>query len=834
MIELKNYSFNEVEKKWQTRWQQENIYRWNKDEPRSNTFVVDTPPPTVSGQLHIGHVYSYTQTDFIVRFKRMQGMNIFYPIGFDDNGLPTERLVEKKKAVRAIGMDRQEFVSICKEVVIDEEKKFRELFNQIALSVDWQLEYQTISPLSQKISQMSFLDLVKKGEVYRDTQPILWDPVDQTALAQADIEDKEKTTVMNDIIFHTEDGHPLIIATTRPELLPAVVAVFYHPDDKRYRHLKGKTAISPLFKDAVPILEDDIVQIDKGSGLVMCCTFGDVTDILWWRKHALPARIILNKQGRLDPMSFGDNCKDQATAQKFAAELQGLKVTEARQKICQMLQEQKLLIKQQEIIHTVKCAERSGAPLEIIMTPQWFIHTIKHKDMLLQRSNELQWHPKSMKTRLDSWINSIAWDWCITRQRYFGVAFPLWYSRRAGEEGKILFADISQLPVDPLKDLPKGYSKDEVEPETAVMDTWATSAVSPQLNTHAISEEFAADIDLHKKLFPFDLRPQGHEILRTWAFYTILKAHLHQNTLPWKNIMISGWCLAENRDKMSKSKGNIIEPEKLLTAYGSDVVRYWTSSAKLGADIIYSEDVMKNGKRLVNKLWNAAKFVSQHFAQIRLEDKVLKFSELELKITANFDRWLLNKLAELVKKSEIAWQNYEYADSMALVEKFFWATYCDNYLEITKIRTYNEDGSNNNGQYSAILTLYYSLQILLKLFAPFLPHITEELYHLLYEPESSIHARASWPQIEGLKADTDMTMSENLLEVLDLVRKTKANHNLSVKAPIELLEIKAAEFTANLLKDLQNVTASKAIRFVNELKTGEILEGRNVSIGVTF
>ncbi|AFB31387.1 MULTISPECIES: valine--tRNA ligase [spotted fever group] len=801
----KNYNFTANEKKWQQIWQEKQIYAYNPNVAKEETYVIDTPPPTVSGQLHIGHVYSYTQTDFIVRFQRMMGKNIFYPMGFDDNGLPTERLVEKQKQIKAYNMDRSEFIKICEEVVESEEEKFRSLFNQIAVSVDWSLEYQTISPLSRKISQMSFLDLVQKKEIYRANQPILWDPVDGTALAQADIEDKEKTSFMNYITFKTEQGDPLTIATTRPELLPACVAVFYHPNDRRYKHLAGKSAITPLFNEKVPLLADPLVQQDKGTGLVMCCTFGDQTDITWWKTHNLPLKTIITKKGTID---F-----------QHETSIDGLKIKEARTKIIDILKKQELLIKQEDITHTVKCAERSGAPLEILTVPQWFVKTISHKEELLKRANELNWHPKNMKIRLENWINAISWDWCISRQRYFGVPFPVWYSKRVGEEGKILYADVTQLPIDPLKDLPMGYSKEEVEPDYEVMDTWATSSVSPQLSTHGISDDFAVNKDRHDKLFPMHLRPQAHEIIRTWAFYTILKAHLHQNTLPWKNIMVSGWCLAEDRSKMSKSKGNVLVPEKLLEQYGSDVIRYWSANSKLGADTAYSEDVMKNGKRLVNKLWNAAKFVSIHFDKLKGEDKKASLLDIKEKITNEFDKWMVNKLVELVKLATNELQNYEYANAMHLTEKFFWVVFCDNYLEISKTRSYDEENKNPQGQYSSILTLYHVMQTLLKLFAPFMPHITEELYQILYS-KNSIHVKGSWVNYSDFNYEIDAKGAEGLLEILDIVRKFKAEKNLSIKAPIKLLEVSGIVLSAELAEDLKNVTSAEEIQF--EMKDDKI------------
>lgn len=805
MVNLdKHYNFKESEIKWQKKWNEDKIYKWDKNAPKENSFVVDTPPPTVSGTLHMGHIFSYTQADFVVRYKRMTGKNIFYPMGFDDNGLPTERLVEKKKKVKAHQMERAEFIEICKEVVKDEEDKFQNLFQSVALSVDWDELYQSISPRSQSISQMSFLDLVQKGKIYREDQPILWDPVDQTSLAQADVEDKEMPSFMNDIIFEAEDGEKLTIATTRPEMLAACVCIFYNPNDDRYKHLKGKHAITPLFNIKVPILEDESAQMDKGSGLVMCCTFGDMTDVHWWKIHKLPTRMLINKYGKIGDFEFDENCQDIESANKALDLIKGKKVKDARQIIIDEMKEKNLLTKQVEISHSVKCAERSGAPLEIITAPGWFVKTVEYKDDLLKKSEELNWHPSYMKTRLDNWINSIAWDWCISRQRFFGVAFPVWYSKRKGEEGKPIFADKDQLPVDPLKDLPKGYLRDEVEPDLDVMDTWATSSVSPQLSSHGISDDFAIDLERHKKLFPTDLRPQAHEIIRTWAFYTILKAHLHENTIPWKNMMISGWCLAEDKSKMSKSKGNIIDPVNLIETYGSDVVRYWASTSRLGADTAYSEDIIKDGKRLVNKLWNASKFVSLNF------DKVTDFGEglEDDRITESSDKWIISKLHLTVKKATENFEKFEYAIAMEAVEEFFWKDFCDNYLEIVKKRSYNEDGSRNSGQASGIITLYWTLNTILRLFAPILPHITDELFSKIFESSSSIHTQNNWPDLFKIPMD-EMALSSGdlMIEAIDLVRKAKAERNLSVKAPLSKLEL-SKDLPEDMLVDLRDVTST--------------------------
>jgi len=834
----KKYKFDESEKKWQIFWQENAIYHWSKSEARENSFIVDTPPPGVSGQLHIGHVYSYTHTDFIVRHRRMKGKNVFYPMGFDDNGLPTERLVEKEKNIRANSVSRKEFINICNEVIAKEETKFRALFNRIALSVDWNLEYQTINPLSCKISQMSFLDLIEKGQIYRDSQPMLWDSVDQTALAQAEIEDREKDTFMNDILFSLENGDKITIATTRPELLPACVSVFFHPEDKRYNYLEGQFAFTPLFNVKVPLLADDMVDPEKGTGLVMCCTFGDQTDIAWWRKHKLPTNIIISKQGRIENIQFDNSCANKIKAEQFAAQLTGLTVTAARSKIIELLKKEGLLVNQVQKLQTVKCAERSGAPLEILTTPQWFIKTIIHKEALLKKSDELNWYPKFMKIKLDRWIEGIGMDWCISRQRYFGVPFPVWYSKRAGEEGKPIFAKNHQLPVDPLIDLPEGYNKEEVIPDYDVMDTWATSSVSPQLNSHGVSNNHMVDENRYKKLFPADLRPQAHEILRTWAFYTMLKAYLHENTLPWKDIMVSGWCLAQDKSKMSKSKGNVLIPEILLEAHGSDVIRYWCASSKLGTDTAYSEDVINNGKRLVNKLWNAAKFASTHFDKISDSDKALSLCEVKHKITRDFDKYLVNQVVDLVDYADQELTNYEYATAIDKTEKFFWALFCDNYLEITKTRAYNENGEDDEGALSTYLTLYHTLKTLLQLFAPILPHITEELFHILYAKDNSesIHMRGSWPNVREAKfTDIDETKSEDLLEVLELVRKIKAQDNLSIKSPISYIEIEGIMLPDNLISDLKNVTSAKEILYVEQLTSqNQNLQGKNLQINVVY
>lgn len=838
-----NYDHKLIDQKWQDYWSEHNIYKWNEQASRENSFIIDTPPPTVSGLLHMGHIFSYTQTDFIARFQRMLGKNVFYPMGFDDNGLPTERLVEKVKNIRASSMDRESFIDICLEVVKDAEEEFRDLFKSIALSVDWSQEYQTINKNSRTMSQLSFLELYSKNHAYRQLQPTLWDPIDQTALAQADIVDVELSGIMQQILFTTDSGDNIIIATTRPELIPACVAVFFNPKDARYQHLQGKQAISPLFKVSVPILADDNVDIEKGTGLVMCCTFGDINDIHWWKTHKLPTRVILTKNGRLANMENIGSAewptKDIAQAKYYIEQLNGLKIKEAKVKIVEFLKEQNLLVSQQEIIHNVKCAERSGSPLEILVTPQWFIKILDKKEELLEKSAECNWHPKYMKTRLDNWIKGLNWDWCISRQRFFGVPFPVWYSRRAGEEGKILLAELDQLPVNPLTDLPKGYNKDEVEPDIDVMDTWATSSISPQLNSLAINENFFIDYKRHQKLFPADLRPQAHEIIRTWAFYTIVKSLYHEQTIPWKNLMISGWCLAADKTKMSKSKGNVITPVNLIKEKGTDIIRYWSSNSRLGADIAYSEETFKLGKKLINKLWNAAKFASLHLEKLTNAPKDCSQEIKDGAISYIMDLWLLSKLQLTINEATKQLTQFEYCIAREFIEEFFWQDFCDNYLEIIKVRAYNAESEDNQGQISAIKTIYFALDAILRLFAPYLPHITEELYQNIFPDKIiSIHQTGSWPKPKDLPYLPAAIEAGNIaIEILDLVRKFKADNNLSLKSPIKYIEIISdcqADITA-IRKDLMHVTNSEDIIMVGQFNGEEnILISNNYKLQISI
>ena len=828
------YNVGAAESKWQKYWQEQKIYQWQAPDSRFNSFVIDTPPPTVSGLLHMGHVFSYTQADFIARFQRMQGKQVFYPMGFDDNGLPTERLVEKIIGKKASIYEQENgqgsFVKKCQEVVQEAETEFESLFNQIALSVDWEQKYQTISPQSQKLSQASFLDLWHKGFIEKKLAPVFYDIADRTALAQADLVDNEVEGFQYQFYF-TIEKYQVAIMTTRPELLPACVAIMVHPQDGRYQKFIGKKAVSPLFNIEVLVIADDLVQFEKGTGAVMCCTFGDETDLKWQKKHNLPNREIINSFGKFKTASELTHLADNKLYQELLADK---KLKEGKEALVLALTQQKLLLGEpQKIVRSVKCAERSGTPIEIISQEQWFIKLLNKKADLHHKVEQCNWKPNYMKVRIQQWIDGLAFDWCISRQRFFGVKFPVWKLVSLDDTTtKFVVAHISQLPVDPLLDLPFGYVKTshnlvedtsgqrwQIFPETAVMDTWATSSITPQLSSHGISSNFCFDYDRHQQLFPADLRPQAHEIIRTWAFYTIAKSLLHADSVPWYNLMISGWCLASDKTKMSKSKGNVITPASLIASKGADAVRYWASASSLGADITYSEEVFKIGQKLITKLFNACKFAYSHFGVLKKFDNAY-FVE---NITHAADLYILQKLQNVLEIYQQEFQQFEYAKAREVVEEFFWKYLCDNYLEICKVRCYglvaekyagqtlNQEQKENilAGQQSAVSSLYLIFNVVLKLFAPFLPHICEELYSLVFTAEfaekKSIHSCNNFAYLplcfENSKA---LQQGEWLLATLFAVRKYKSEHNLSMKTTINKL-IVHYNFCDDVLLDLANV-----------------------------
>ena len=818
-----------TESHWIAAWEAQGVYRWDPQTARDASYVIDTPPPNVSGDLHMGHVFSYSQADMLARFQRMRGMNVFYPMGFDDNGLPTERLVEKTKNVRASDMTREEFVALCHEVVPHFSENFRALFRRLALSVDWSLEYRTISPSAWKISQLSLLDLFTKGDLERKPQPTLWDPLDRTALAQAEVVEKENQGVMYTLPFEREDGKAIEIASTRPELLPACVALLCHPDHPDAASLIGQTVYSPLFGVPVPVIADEKVDPEKGTGVVMCCTFGDLTDIEWWRTYGLPLRDIVGKDGRifgLDRIGGADwPSRDLPMAREAASRMEGLNVRKAKVAIVEHLREHGLIRAEQPVTQMLPAAERSGAPLEILVTSQWFVKLLDKKDELIAKGKEISWTPAFMEQRYEDWVANLKWDWCISRQRFFGVPLPFWYSKRAGEEGKVLLPHVDDLPVNPLVDLPRGYSRDEVDPDPDVMDTWATSSVTPQINAHGINPETAENAARFASLFPADLRPQAHDIIRTWAFYTIAKAYMHTGQIPFSSMVISGYCLAADKSKMSKSKGNGIDPLVLLNQYGTDVVRYWTATARLGRDTAFSEDVLKVGKRLVTKLTNAAKFVALHIAAVEGDGLHAAANIMDGRITSPLDLWLISRLSQVIEQVTNHFHAYDYTDALEVTERFFFSDFCDNYLELVKGRVYGEIG-DAAGKLSAQLTLAHGLFAILRLFAPFLPFTTEQIFSEVFPKTTklrgSIHQRGFWPQADNWPRDVGaLAQGASCLAILAAVRGAKSERGVSLKAPITRLTVQAGNYVqlidAGWLADLAHTVTAAAIDFAAPL-----------------
>ncbi|MEF2074603.1 valine--tRNA ligase [Consotaella aegiceratis] len=805
-----NYNFREAESALLAYWRDSPIYKWDERLPAKLDYVIDTPPPTVSGTLHVGHVYSYTQADIIARFWRMLGRNVLYPIGWDDNGLPTERLVEKIKKVRGADMPRGEFVALCREVIPKYEEQFRQLFSRLGLSVDWSREYQTISDNSRAVSQLSFLDLYEKGLLERRLEPTLWDPADRTAIAQAEVEEMERTGLLNNIAFGIEGGGEVEIATTRPELLGGCAALMIHPDHPRAADLVGKRAISPLYGALVPIIADDTVDKEKGTGVVMCCTFGDVTDIQWWRTHNLPLRLVVDEAGKmLEVPAIGAEAwpvVDMARAREAIAAVAGLKIAKAREMMLKLLKDSGDLRSQTETNQVIPVAERSGFPLEIIVTPQWFIKTLDFKEELLAKGREINWHPAYMRQRFENWVQGLKWDWAISRQRHFGVPLPVWCSRRIGEEGKILLPTRGQLPVDPITDLPQGYTADEVTPERDVFDTWATSSVSPQLITRTVSAENGYDHQLHDRIFPMAMRPQAHEIIRTWAFYTIVKSLHHQNEVPWRDVCISGWCLASDGSKMSKSKGNIIDPNQLLEEFGADVVRYWTGTSRLGNDTALSPNTLKQGKRLVTKLWNACKLAHSSFGERRLQTETVAKDVALGTISHPLDLWLLGKLATTIETATASMESYEYANAFRAVEQFFWSDFCDNYLELVKYRVRDIADVPTAGQLSAQHTLLHACRAVLRLFAPLMPFVTETIasaFALPGDEAHGIHARGNWPRTEDYpKSDASHTLGEAVVDVVAAMRKIRSSLGVSRRAEVATMYVWPMADSASGLADM--------------------------------
>jgi len=769
------YNHKEAEAKWQAFWEKEKIYSFDP-KSKAEIYSIDTPPPTVSGKMHLGHAFSYAQQDFVIRFQRMLGKNIFYPFGTDDNGIPTERLIEKTKNVKAHNMPREEFVKLCLTTLEEELRpKYIQDWKRIGMSCQWDIFYTTINEHCQKISQRSFIELYKMGRAYRKEAPAMWCPECQTGISQVECQDKILDSYFSDIIFNV-DGKDLIIATTRPELLAACVAVFYHPDDKRYQKYKGKKAKVPLFDSEVPIMPDERADPEKGTGMVMCCTFGDQTDMEWQKAHSLPIKEAITKDGKMT---------------KLAGKYEGMSIQTARKMILEDLKDARLCIGQEPIKHSVNVHERCGTEIEFLHSKQWFIRYLDLKEDMLKWGNELKWYPEHMKSRYEHWVKGLQWDWLISRQRYFGVPFPVWYCKKCEN---VILADEKKLPVDPLKDkplikeCPKCKGK-EFMAEKDVLDTWATSSLTPRLAIELMPKE------IQKKLYPMSLRPQAHDIITFWLFNTVVKSQLHYKVNPWKEVMIAGHAQDPQGKKMSKSKGNVIEPQDVIEKYSADCLRFWAAGSRLGDDLPYQEKDLVTGQKFITKLWNASKFAFMHLKDYKMEKPI----KLEV-----VDEWILSKLGRIVKDVTEYFNQYEYFKTKMDTENFFWHSFCDNYMEIIKDRLYNPDRRGKEARLSAQYGLYHSLLTILKLIAPIMPHITEELYQAYYkqhEKGKSIHISA-WP-----KADKPDEEAEKIGELAVYAavhaRRAKTEKNLSLKEPLKRLVLagKIAEKDFELVKD---------------------------------
>lgn len=832
-----------LESKWGSAWEEQGTFLFDRDAAkaggRQSVYSVDTPPPTASGSLHIGHVFSYTHTDVKARFERMRGKTVFYPIGWDDNGLPTERRVQNYYGVRCdpslpydpdftppfegnakslkaadhVPVSRRNFIELCETLTVEDEKTFEELWRALGLSVDWTQTYRTISDDTIRISQLAFLRSADRGEAYRALAPTLWDVDFRSAIAQAELEDREQQASFHRIAFAKTDGSGDIeIMTTRPELLAACVALVAHPDDERYQPYFGNTVTTPVFGVEVPVLPHPLAQPDKGTGIAMICTFGDVTDMIWWRELDLPIRTIIGLDGRV--VADAPDAITSEEGKAAFAELSGLTVFSAKKKMAELLEASgRLLEVGKPFMHPVKFFEKGDRPLEIVSTKQWYLtngaRDEKLKERLLELGKQIDWHPEFMRVRYENWVNGLTGDWLVSRQRFFGVPIPVWYALdENGEQGDVIFAAPEQLPVDPSTDVPAGFTEDQrgvpggFVGETDVLDTWATSSLTPQ-----IVGGWQRDEELWNLVAPFDVRPQGQDIIRTWLFSTLLRSALEDDRVPWAHASISGFIVDPDRKKMSKSKGNVVTPADILAQHGSDAVRYWAASSRLGTDAAFDPQnptQIKIGRRLAIKLLNAAKFV----LGFPVPDGAEVTEPLDLSMLATLDR--------VVADATKALEAYDHARALEVSESFFW-TFCDDYLELVKERAYDQ---SNAGQASAALALRTALETLIRLFAPVLAFAAEETWS--WFREGSVHT-AGWPEAAGV--DGDLTVLTAASEALIGVRRAKTEAKASQKTPVAFAAITAPAATAAALR-----LAADDLKAVGRIQELEITEGEEFAV----
>ena len=821
-----------LEDRWIRAWDDAQTYRFDRSKTREAIYSIDTPPPTVSGSLHVGHVFSYTHTDTIARYQRMKGKEVFYPMGWDDNGLPTERRVQNFYGVRCdptlpydpdftappsppkdpVAVSRRNFIELCHELTRADEQVFENLWRHLGLSVDWSLTYATISPQAQRASQRAFLRMFARNELSRVEAPTLWDVDFQTAVAQAELEDRDVAGAYHRVHFTRHDGGTIAIETTRPELLPACVALVAHPDDERYKPLFGSFVRTPLFAVDVPVVAHELAEPEKGSGIAMICTFGDTTDVTWWRELNLPVRSVVGNDGRLKAITWGEpgwESADAATAQANYDQLAGLTAKKAQSTIATLLREQGALEGEpRPITHPVKFFEKGDRPLEIVTSWQWFIHTVNRRDQLLARGAQLHWHPPHFQSRFRDWVNGLSGHWCVSRQRFFGVPIPVWYpidDHGVVDAAHPLLPDEADLPIDPSTDVPPGYTQDQrgvpggFAFDTDIMDTWATSSLTPQ-----IVGGWVDDPDLFERVFPMDLRPQAHDIIRTWLFSTVVRSDSEHDALPWSHAAISGWVLDPDRKKMSKSKGNVITPLPLVEKYGADAVRYWAASGRPGVDTALDEAQMKVGRRLAIKLLNASRFVLLQLG----ESGSVAAPTTPPQLTA-LDAAMLVQLGDVVDEATAAFEGYDYARALERTESFFWR-FCDDYVELVKQRAYGTEPATPAGAASARYALGTALSVLLRLFAPFLPFATDEVWS--WWREGSVH-RSPWPSrsVDGLPAGSGHAL-DLAAAVLAEVRKAKTTAKRSLRTAVTSLAVSAPASEHELIRLVNDdvVAASNA------------------------
>jgi len=820
-----------LEETWSEVWEADGTHRFDRAAAlaagKESVYAIDTPPPTASGSLHIGHVFSYTHMDLAARYHRMRGYHLFYPMGWDDNGLPTERRVQNYYGVRCdpslpydpdfvppheggegtsgkladqVPVSRRNFIELCEKLTAEDELKFEELWRRLGLSVDWSLTYRTIGADAQRVSQRAFLRNLERGEAYRADAPTLWDVTFRSAVAQAELEEKEQPGAYHRVAFPLTDGSGSIeIETTRPELLAACVALVAHPDDERYLPYFGRTVTTPIFGVEVPVVAHHLASADKGSGIAMVCTFGDTTDVVWWRELDLPIRTIIGQDGRIK--ADAPEAITSEAGRAAYAELVGKTVFSAKARIVELLAEASALIGEpRKITHPVKFYEKGDKPLEIISTQQWYIvngaRDAELRDALIERGKQVAFHPDHMRVRYDNWVGGLSGDWLISRQRFFGVPIPVWY--RLDEHGErtdeVLVPTEDQLPIDPSSDVPPGFDESQrgvpggFVGEVDIMDTWATSSLTPQ-----IAAGWGTDDELFGLVFPYSLRSQGQDIIRTWLFSTTLRAHLEHGSVPWRNAGISGFIVDPDRKKMSKSKGNVVTPGALLEEHGSDAVRYWAASSKLGTDAAFDPQnpkVMKIGRRLAIKVLNAAKFVYGLPAAEPLDASA---------ITEPLDLDMLAGLAEVVRTATAAYESYDHARALEATEQFFWM-FCDDYLELVKERAYSAEGA---AQASAVAALRLALDVMLRLLAPVIPFATEEVWS--WQHEGSVH-RAAWPSVDELAFAGETTgLLSAISEALIGIRRAKTDAKLSQKSVVASVTISGPALIADGIDDLKAV-----------------------------